>query len=119
MCTRRMPPRRRAAPCERLIDRPYLDPRLSTRTPMADAGTWTTTPGWKDSFLTTLATTSPLTLPPLVPVARAAEMIGISRSTGYELARTGQLPGVTRLGARFVVRTAVLSRWLDGQPDAP
>jgi excisionase family DNA binding protein len=50
-----------------------------------------------------------------VPVARAADLLGVSRSTAYELARTNQLPGVTKLGPRFVVRTAVLSRWLDGQ----
>jgi excisionase family DNA binding protein len=54
-------------------------------------------------------------LPLLVPVARAAALLGLSRSTAYELAHTGQLPGVTKLGSRFVVRTAVLTRWLDGQ----
>ena len=67
--------------------------------------------------MSTLASALPSTLPPLVPVSRAAEIIGISRSTAYELARANQLPGVTRLGSRFVVRTAVLARWLDGQPD--
>jgi excisionase family DNA binding protein len=51
-------------------------------------------------------------------VSDAAELLGISRSTGYDLARTGKLPGVTRLGSRFVVRTAVIARWLDGQLDA-
>jgi excisionase family DNA binding protein len=60
----------------------------------------------------------PAAPPPLVPVARAADLLGVSRSTAYELARTNQLPGVTKLGSRFVVRTAVLSRWLDGQLDA-
>jgi len=54
----------------------------------------------------------------LVPVARAADLLGVSRSTAYELARTNQLPGVAKLGPRFVVRTAVLCRWLDGQSTA-
>jgi predicted DNA-binding transcriptional regulator AlpA len=58
-------------------------------------------------------------LPPLVPVARAADLLGVSRSTAYALANSGQLPGVTKLGPCFVVRTAVLSRWLDGQTINP
>jgi len=65
-----------------------------------------------------LATALPSSLPPLVPVARAADLLGVSRSTAYELARTNQLPGVAKLGPRFVVRTAVLCRWLDGQSTA-
>ena len=68
--------------------------------------------------MTILAAALPSTLPPLISVARASEILHVSRSTGYELARTGQLPGVTKLGARFVVRTAVFARWLDGQHDA-
>jgi excisionase family DNA binding protein len=68
--------------------------------------------------LNTLAAALPSPLPPLISVSRAAELLGISRSTGYDLARSGQLPGVTKLGVRFVVRTAVFGRWLDGQPDA-
>ena len=37
--------------------------------------------------------------------------------TAYALANAGQLPGVTKLGPRFVVRTAVRCRWVDGQLD--
>jgi excisionase family DNA binding protein len=82
----------------------------------ADAGppeTWL-----KDDLLTALAIAMPSALPPLISVSRAAELLGIARTTGYELARSGQLPGVTKLGSRFVVRTAVFTRWLDGQSDA-
>jgi excisionase family DNA binding protein len=64
-----------------------------------------------------LATALPASLPPLVTVARAADLLGMSRSTGYALANSGALPGVTKLGSRFVVRTAILSRWLNGQSD--
>ena len=65
--------------------------------------------------MSVLATALPASLPPLVPVARAADLLGVSRSTAYALANAGTLPGVTKLGPRFVVRTAVLCRWLDGQ----
>jgi len=67
--------------------------------------------------LTTLAAALPPALPPLISVSRAAEILGCSRSKGYDLARAGQLPGLAKLGSRFVVRTAVFVRWLDGQPD--
>jgi len=68
--------------------------------------------------LNILPTAVPAPLPALLPVARAADVLGISRSTAYELARTGQLPGVANLGPRYVVRTAVLYRWIDGQDAA-
>jgi predicted DNA-binding transcriptional regulator AlpA len=71
----------------------------------------------EDDLLTALATALPSALPPLISISQASEILQVSRSTGYELARTDQLPGVTKLGSRFVVRTAVLTRWLDGQSE--
>ena len=47
-----------------------------------------------------------LTLP------EAAHVLGISRSTAYELARTGKLP-VLRLGRRLVIPTDALDRLLE------
>ena len=44
-------------------------------------------------MLTTLATALPSTLPPLISVSRAAEFLGISRSTGYDLAMTASVNG--------------------------
>ena len=60
----------------------------------------------------------PPPLPPVMSGARASALLGGSRDTAYALARSGQLPGVTKLGPRLVVRTAVRWRWLDGQPTA-
>jgi excisionase family DNA binding protein len=45
----------------------------------------------------------------VVTVTEAAELLGISRSLAYDLARTGQLPAL-RLGRRLVIPiTALLS----------
>lgn len=45
-------------------------------------------------------------------VADAAEVLGISRSTAYELVRSGSLPAL-RLGRRIVVPTHALSDLLN------
>ena len=57
---------------------------------------------------------TPLTL----TVPEAAELLGISRGTAYEAARTGELPTV-RLGRRLLVPRARLEALLDGarQPE--
>lgn len=54
-----------------------------------------------------LAAASPDALPPSVPIARPADLLGASRRTSDALANTGKLPGVTKLGPRVVVRTPV------------
>jgi len=36
-------------------------------------------------------------------VEEAARILGIGRQTAYELARRGELPGIKRLGGRFIV----------------
>ena len=52
------------------------------------------------------------TLPPTMPLyPDAAEILGVGRSTAYELVRTGQLPTrVLRLGRLVKIPTAELLR---------
>ena len=50
---------------------------------------------------------NPLDLPLLLAVPRAAKILGISRSSAYRLAESGELP-VRRLGGRIYVVTAKL-----------
>lgn len=57
---------------------------------------------------------------PTVPVwhptePNAAAVLGVSRDSAYSLARTGQLPGVLRVGHRLVVSVPALLRAL-GEP---
>ncbi|MCX4745983.1 helix-turn-helix domain-containing protein [Kitasatospora sp. NBC_01287] len=52
-------------------------------------------------------------LPPAIRLSVANELLSISRSTGYRLARTGQYPcDVLQLGAEYRVRKAELQRFL-------
>ena len=54
---------------------------------------------------------------PLISVARAAELAGLSKSVAYRLAAAGALPGLVRLpGMRLLVRRRVLEDWLAGAP---
>ena len=50
-----------------------------------------------------------------VSVTVAAKRLGIGRQTAYMLAREGTLPGVIRLGRRFVVSRSQLDAVLNGQ----
>lgn len=40
-------------------------------------------------------------------------MLGIGRSYAYAMAHTGELPGVRKIGTRYVVSKAVLDEYLD------
>jgi excisionase family DNA binding protein len=46
-------------------------------------------------------------LPPTISVARAAKLLGVSRSTAYRAAASGQLPTIT-FGRRLLVPTSRL-----------
>jgi excisionase family DNA binding protein len=51
-------------------------------------------------------------LPLLIPVPRAAELLGISRSAAYRCAASGDLP-TTHLGGRVYIVTARLQQLLE------
>lgn len=57
-------------------------------------------------------------LPALISVPKAASLLGLSRSSAYRFAATGDLP-IRRLGGRVYVVTAHLQAWLDGARPAP
>ncbi len=48
-------------------------------------------------------------------ISEAAKALGIGRSLAYDLARRGLLPGVIKLGGRYVVSAAALERALNGE----
>lgn len=49
----------------------------------------------------------------LISVAQAAEVIGVSRNTGYRMAREGTMPGLVALPRRQKrVKSGVLVAWL-------
>ena len=50
-----------------------------------------------------------------VTVEEAAQLLGISRQTAYNLAAEGKLPGVLRLGRRLVVGKKALEDALSGK----
>jgi len=55
--------------------------------------------------------------PSFVTVEAAAEILGLSRTTAYQLANAGELPGCRRLGARrFVVRLDVMLDHFQAMP---
>jgi excisionase family DNA binding protein len=52
----------------------------------------------------------------VLTVAEASELLGISRTHGYELVARGELPAL-RLGRRIVVPRRALQRLVDGEAD--
>jgi excisionase family DNA binding protein len=54
----------------------------------------------------------------LLTVPEVAELLRTSRNAVYALSARGELPGVTRIGRRLLVRRDALLHWLD-QKDAP
>jgi excisionase family DNA binding protein len=57
-------------------------------------------------------------LPLLLNAAEVAEILRTSRGAIYVMAERGQLPGVTRIGRRILVRSDQLIDWLN-QKRAP
>ena len=53
------------------------------------------------------------TLPYLLTADDTAELLRTSRKAIYSMAHRGELPGVTRIGRRMLIRRDDLLRWLD------
>ena len=51
--------------------------------------------------------------PPLLTASEVAAVLRTSRKAVYAMAERAQLPGVTRIGRRFLVRRDDLLSWLD------
>ena len=56
---------------------------------------------------------SPMSLPTLLTVDEAADLLRTSRRAIYMMIERHQLPGVTRIGRRVLFRSADLLDWLD------
>jgi predicted DNA-binding transcriptional regulator AlpA len=56
-------------------------------------------------------------LPLLIPVPRAAKLLGISRAAAYRFASAGQLP-TKRLGRRIYVVSAKLREFIETEDEA-
>jgi excisionase family DNA binding protein len=54
--------------------------------------------------------------PAVYTVEEAAELLGVARSTAYELVRDGTIPA-RRLGGRWVISRARFHAWLDSDAD--
>lgn len=54
-------------------------------------------------------------LPLLLTTQEAAELLRTSRKAIYAMIERGQIPGVTRVGRRVLVRSDHLLKWLDQQ----
>ncbi len=61
---------------------------------------------------------APSTRPLLLNADEAAELLRTTRTGIYAMAARDQLPGVTRLGRRLLIRSDALLTWLD-QKSAP
>ena len=57
-------------------------------------------------------------LPVLLTAPETADLLRTTRAAIYAMAERGQLPGVTRIGRRLLIRADVLLDWLD-QKHAP
>jgi len=58
---------------------------------------------------------SPTAVPTLLTVDDAAALLRTSRKAIYAMIERRQLPGVTRIGRRLLIRTQILLQWLDQQ----
>ncbi|MDP2318241.1 MAG: helix-turn-helix domain-containing protein [Acidobacteriota bacterium] len=52
-------------------------------------------------------------MPALLTVDEVADLLRTTRTAVYAMVARGQLPGVTRLGRRVLIRADELVKWLD------
>jgi excisionase family DNA binding protein len=57
--------------------------------------------------------------PDVISVPQAAELLGISKDLGYDLARRGELPGAIQLGRSWRVSLVRLRAAVHGALDRP
>jgi excisionase family DNA binding protein len=62
--------------------------------------------------------TKPNSLPTFLTADETADLLRTTRKAVYAMVERGQLPGVTRIGRRLLVRREALLDWLD-QKHAP
>ena len=55
----------------------------------------------------------------LLRVGEAAKLLGIARSRAYEMASSGTLPGVIRIGRSVRVSQRRLAEWVEAQTAVP
>jgi excisionase family DNA binding protein len=56
--------------------------------------------------------------PDVISIPQAAELLGISKDLGYDLARRGELPGAIQLGRRWRVSRIRLRATVHGSNDS-
>ena len=52
-------------------------------------------------------------------IPESARLIGIGKARAYEMARNGEMPGVLKVGNRYLVSRKVLDAWVDGELEGP
>ncbi len=48
-------------------------------------------------------------------IPESARLIGIGKARAYEMARNGEMPGVLKVGNRYLVSRKVLDAWVNGE----
>ena len=67
----------------------------------------------RDTPVRTHEMTGPQGAPVLFTAQEVADILRTSRSAIYSMVERGQLPGVTRIGRRMLIRRDALLDWLD------
>ena len=101
-----------------MAERREPSPARGSRATVASSGPWETTTRHtfdRSGPRLSAAVSAPSleVLPPLLTIAEVAAVLRTSRKAVYAMAERAQLPGVTRIGRRLLVRRDDLLSWLD------